>query len=98
MVKSIKEFVERGKAAQAAVDKIIADGTMNEVIALEKEIRALLFAAIHSPLKSLPKLRQLMNDGESIIAGRTTVVSGNRLDRLRQIALGLRAFLEPPKF
>lgn len=56
--------------------------SMDEVIALEKEIK--------QNLTRRGKDKNLIHDAEAILAGRPTMVSGTRLDRLRLIAGELR--------
>jgi hypothetical protein len=58
---------------------------MQEVIALENEIRALLPAARKT------RATDLVADAEAIIAGKPTTQQGTRLSRLQQIAAELRA-------
>jgi hypothetical protein len=52
---------------------------MEEVIALEKQIRAALAGSLKAP-------RAMIEDGIAILAGKPTKIEGTRLERLRKIA------------
>jgi hypothetical protein len=68
---------------------------MDEVIALENEIRSQIAAIRKELAEATPGEARRFNmayvfEGESILAGKATFAVGSRLSRLRAIADGLR--------
>lgn len=64
---------------------------MEEIIALEKQIRTALAGTLKAPSTNLTKLvmGHMIKDGIAILAGQPTTVTGTRLERLRIIAKAL---------
>ena len=68
---------------------------MDEVIALETEIRNLIGLA-RIKMQTAPASQRFdvtfLFEGEGVLAGKASMLSGSRLERLRQIAVELRKF------